>query len=84
MQKKTKVVAFRVNDEEYEALVAQVRFEKGIPNTAVKTVAHLVEGIVQPELIKMVASLRKEKKNAEAAAKRAATKAAKKAANDAK
>ena len=85
MVKKPKTVAFRVTEEEYEALVEQVNYFKKLPEIAgmdhIKTVAHLVEDIVQPELLKMVASLRKQKKNAEAAAKRKATKDAKKAAN---
>lgn len=84
MQKKSKVVAFRVNDEEYEALTKRVNELKQIPNPDVKTVANLIEDLLSAPLQNMVASLRKQKKNAEAAAKRKATKEAKKAANDAK
>jgi hypothetical protein len=84
MQKKTKVVAFRVNDEEYEALTKRVNDLKQLTDNDIKTVANLVEHCLQEPLSNMVASLQRAKKNAEAAAKRAATKAAKKAANDAK
>ena len=82
MVKKPKTVAFRVTEEEYEALVLRVNELKQIPNPDVTTVAHLIEDLVQGPLINMVASLRKRKKNAEAAAKRKATKDAKKATGD--
>ena len=82
MVKKPKTVAFRVTEEEYEALVLRVNELQQLTDNNIKTVAHLIEDLVQGPLINMVASLRKRKKNAEAAAKRAATKAAKKAAND--
>lgn len=84
MQKKSKVVAFRVNDEEYEALTKRVNDLKQLTDNDIKTVANLVEHCLQEPLSNMVASLQRAKKNAEAAAKRKATKEAKKAANDAK
>ena len=84
MQKKTKVVAFRVNDEEYEALTKRVNDLKQLTDNDIKTVANLVEHCLQEPLSNMVASLQRAKKNAEAAAKRKATKEAKKAANDTK
>jgi hypothetical protein len=82
MQKKSKVVAFRVNDEEYEALAKRVNDLKQLTDNDIKTVANLVEHCLQEPLGNMVASLQRAKKNAEAAAKRKATKEAKKAAND--
>ena len=84
MQKKTKVVAFRVNDEEYEALTKRVNDLKQLTDNDIKTVANLVEHCLQEPLSNMVASLQRAKKNAEAAANRKATQEAKKAANDAK
>jgi hypothetical protein len=84
MVKKPKTVAFRVTEEEYEALVLRVNELQQLTDQHIKSVAHLIEDIVQEPLINMVASLRKRKKNAEAAAKRAASKAAKQAANDTK
>ena len=82
MVKKPKTVAFRVTEEEYEALVLRVNELQQLTDQHIKTVAHLIEDLVQGPLINMVASLRKRKKNAEAAAKRKATRDAKKAAND--
>ena len=84
MQKKSKVVAFRVNDEEYEALTKRVNDLKQLTDNDIKTVANLVEHCLQEPLSNMVASLQRAKKNAEAAAKRKATKEAKKAASDPK
>jgi hypothetical protein len=84
MVKKPKTVAFRVTEEEYEAMLDHLAFYKKLPETAgfshVKTVAHLVEHLIEDEMEGMVLRLRKAKKNAEAAEKRKA----KKAANDAK
>jgi len=82
MVKKPKTVAFRVTEEEYEAMVKRVNDLKQLTDNDIKTVAHLVEYLVSEPLANMVSSLQRAKKNAEAAAKRAATKAAKKAAND--
>ena len=86
MVKKPKTVAFRVTEEEYEAMLDHLAFYKKLPEAAgfshVKTVAHLVEHLIADELEGMVLRLRKAKKNAEAAAKRKATRDAKKAAND--
>lgn len=86
MVKKPKTVAFRVTEEEYEAMLDQLAFYKKLPEAAgfthVKTVAHLVEHLIADDLEGMVLRLRKAKKNAEAAAKRKATKEAKKAASD--
>ena len=86
MVKKPKTVAFRVTEEEHEAMLDQLAFYKKLPEAAgyshVKTVAHLVEHLIADEMEGMVIRLRKAKKNAEAAAKRKATKDAKKATND--
>ena len=76
MVKKPKTVAFRVTEEEYEAM------QMFLPVHDVKTVAHLVQCWIEPQLNTAVNMKRKAKKSREAAAKRAATKAAKKAAND--
>ena len=81
MVKKPKTVAFRVTEEEYEAMVVCVNELKAISNNDVKTVAHLVQHLLADDIQGMVGGLRKAKKNAEAAAKRKATKDAKKAAN---
>jgi len=97
MQKKSKVVAFRVNDEEYEALtkcIGMVTQEKVQPHVAMMTglkeceeavarnVGDVIRCWIEFDLNRQVERLRKAKKNAEAAAKRKATKEAKKAASD--
>jgi hypothetical protein len=97
MQKKSKVVAFRVNDEEYEALtkcigmVTQEKLEAHIAimvgdkerdEVVARNVGDVIRCWIEFDLNREVERLRKAKKNAEAAAKRKATKEAKQAAND--
>jgi hypothetical protein len=76
-QHKTKVIAFRVNADEYEAMQMRLDWCKRSEGAKhIKTMANLVEMIVRPELDAMLAGLVKERKKAEAKAKRQAKKEA--------
>ena len=76
-QHKTKVIAFRVNADEYEAMQLRLDWCKrseGVQH--IKTMANLLEMIVRPELDAMLAGLVKERKKEEARLKRLAKKEA--------
>ena len=74
-QHKTKVIAFRVNADEYEAMQMRLDWCKRSEGAKhIKTMANLVEMIVRPELDAMLAGLVKERKKEEARLKRLAKK----------
>lgn len=77
MTHKTKVIAFRVNEEEYEAMQLRLDWCKRSESAShIKTMANLVELVIRPELDAMLAGLAKERKRMEAKAKREAKKEA--------
>jgi hypothetical protein len=77
MTHKTKVIAFRVNADEYEAMQLRLEWCKRSESAShIKTMANLVELVIRHELDAMLAGLAKERKKAEAKLKREAKKAA--------
>ena len=87
MQKKSKVIAFRVSGEEYEAIIAQlgrvVALNQDGPVRA-KNVNDILRFWLNLNIQDAVNSLNADKKKAEAAAKRKAARDAKKVNNDPK
>ena len=76
MTYKTKVIAFRVNADEYEAMQLRLDWCRRSESAShIKTMANLVELVIRPELDAMLAGLAKERKRLEAKAKRDAKKA---------
>ncbi len=77
---KTKVISFRVTEDEYAALALCLEFCKRPENfhraPDVRTMSDLVHDTIRPELQAMLQGLAKERKRLEAKAKRDAKKAA--------
>ncbi len=74
---KTKVVAFRVTQEEYDALALRVQWCKQSESQQhIRSISDLVKDLVRGELDGMLYGLAKERKRLEAKAKRDAKKAA--------
>jgi hypothetical protein len=74
---KTKVVAFRVTQEEYDALALRVEWcKRSESQQHIRSVSDLVNDLIRGELDGMLYGLAKERKRIEAKAKRDAKKAA--------
>ena len=74
---KTKVIAFRVTQEEYDALAFRLDWCKQSESARhIRNMADLINHTIKPELEAMVRGLEKERKRLEAKAKRDAKKAA--------
>ncbi len=74
---KTKVIAFRVTQDEYDALALRLEWCKQSESARhIRTMSELVDHTIRPELQAMLQGLAKERKRLEAKAKRDAKKAA--------
>ena len=73
----TKVIAFRVSTEEYEALALRLEWCKQSESARhIRNMTDLISHTIRPELQAMLQGLAKERKRLEAKAKRDAKKAA--------
>lgn len=76
---KTRVIAFRVTQEQYDALALRLEFCKRPENSHrtpdVRTMSDLVHDTIREDLLAMLDGLAKERKRLEAKAKRDAKKA---------
>ena len=74
---KTKVIAFRVTDDEYAALAMRLDWCKQSESARfIRTMSDLVSHTIRPELEAMLRAVEKKQKRLEAKAKREAKKAA--------
>lgn len=74
---KTKVIAFRVTQDEYDALALRLEWCKQSESARhIRNMTDLVSHTIRPEMEAMLRGLEKERKRLEAKAKRDAKKAA--------